>query len=212
MVTAVTGSYAVSINCLHDCFFSCRVSNAFVSQDKAAAHLHAFCTHKQSCSNCTTITNATCYQNRNVLYIRKHVFHKRHGSLFTNMTASFHTFYNHCVCTSSSNTLSKFYVGHNRNNLNASFLEFFNVRNRVACTQGYESRFFFADNVNNFINVGSHQHYVYAKGFVSQGFSFTNIFTYPICSTSTASNDACAASVGHCCCQASFTGPSHATL
>ena len=212
MVTAVTSSYAVSINCVHDCFFSCRVSDTFVGKNETATHLNAFCTHEESSSNSATITDTACYENRNIFYVGKYVFHQSHSGLFANVTASFHTFNYHCVCTSSSNALSQFYVGNNGNNFNASILEFFNERNGVACAQSYESRFFFADNFNNFINIGSHKHYVYAEGFISQRFCFTDIFAYPFCSSTTASNDACTTSIGNCGSQASFTGPSHATL
>ena len=82
----------------------------------------------------------------------------------------------------------------------------------IACTQGNKGYLFFAKHIDNFGNIGSHQHYVYAKGLVGELLSLAHLFTSPVHGATAATNDASATGVRNGCCQHCITGPGHTAL
>ena len=184
---------------------------AFLCGEENGTALDAFRTEHTNRCQTTSVCNTACSDNRNVNRVHN-LRQQCHSGGITDMSAGFHAFRNHGICTHALHALGICNRSYHRDNLDAGFLPFLHVLGRRACTGGNHLNSFINHQLCQIIGIRAEQHDVDAKRTVCPGFCNLDFLLHHFNRCCAACDNTQTAGIGNRCGKITIRNPCHCTL
>ena len=185
--------------------------NGFLRCYETCSHLNSFRSQHESRCHTSSVCNTARCNDRN-LHCIHYLRHQCKSGDGTNMSTTFHSLCNHCICSCTFHQPCHGYACHYRNYLNSCFFPCRHILGRIAgaCSNYLDT--FLNNDLRHIIGIWIQQHDIYTKWLICQFLTLTYFFPYYLCRCRSSSNQSQTSGIGHCRCQIMLCDPCHSTL